>query len=120
MKNQCDELLLCVAGAVDTGGSGDYARTISSRRMARCVCSSQLAYPRANARDFGKSIPEPYRDGRPVVHCFRSIENGFLEVSVVRFLLPVERGRQSDVHELSRRTTPRLDSPNAAVRAREL
>ncbi len=106
MKNQCDELLLCVAGAVDTGGSGDYARTISSRRMARCVCSSQLcvcssqlAYPRANARDFGKSIPEPYRDGRPVVHCFRSIENGFLEVSVVRFLLPVERGTQSDVHD---------------------
>src|SRR6267154_3339316 len=85
MKNQCDELLLCVAGAVDTGGSGDYARTISSRRMARCVCSSQLAYPRANARDFGKSIPEPYRDGRPVVHCFRSIENGFPEVSGVRF-----------------------------------
>src|SRR6267154_4591485 len=85
MKNQCDELLLCVAGAVDTGGSGDYARTISSRRMARCVCSSQLAYPRANARDFGKSIPEPYRDGRPVVHCFRSIEMDSLRCPVSVF-----------------------------------
>src|SRR6201987_5053629 len=80
----------------------------------------QLAYPRANARDFGKSIPEPYRDRRPVVHCFRLIEIGFPEVSGARFLLPIEPGMQSDVHELWRRTTPRPDSPNAAVCAREL